>query len=254
MALVPYDTRKRRRYNSNYTSIPEPMQIVPSYSRNMNLSGYGRSSRSYPNRSYRNSYNNKWSTLDGRTHPVYPRPEIKFIDTVNGTTATPIAIPNTGTSQVVLNSMIEGTTNGTRIGSQVAVKSVYYQFILNLGATVVPVVVRHILLWDRQPNAIAPSYASIFNIGTGSAVTSPLNLQNRNRFVVLADERIPLSPNGDQIVIRDGFRKINQKATYAENNAFPTSGALLLLFISNENTGAEQPTVTGTWRLRYIDC
>lgn len=218
------------------------------------VSGYRRNHTINSSRGYRS----KWYTANTRTNPVYPRPEVKWADTTFGTIAVPITIPASG-SVFVLNSLAQGITSQTRIGSQVATKSVYYQIVFNVGGTPLPNAMRHMLVWDRQHNGGSPVLTAtdiLAGPGTTPLLTAPLNLSNRDRFVVLADDRFTLSPNGDQIRYVDEFRKINQLTTYpletaADND--PVTGALCLLMISDETATANQPTFYGTWRVRYMD-
>lgn len=211
-------------------------------------------------------YNNKRkrrytinSTYNTRTNPVYPRPEVKISDTIFGTIAAPIQIPSIGTVPVCMNNLGSGTTPGQRVGAQIASKSVYYQFIINFGSATAAVAVRFILWWDRQCNGVLP--ATFFGAGllenTTIPIVSPLALGNRNRYYIVADERITLSPQGTNIQFVSGFRKINQLSTYEPTGAnnFPFTGGLFYSFISDEPTSSPttNPTYYGIFRFRYMD-
>jgi len=178
---------------------------------------------------------------------VYPRPEAKFFDQVTTTTS----IPQTGLVSI-LNIIPQGLTGSARIGQQVATKSCYYQYIVRLGSTATPTGIRFILLWDRQSDG-AGAAPVITDILAQASPTSPMNLANRNRFVVLADDRTTLSPNGDMIQFVNGYRKINQLSTYVDGTFQPNTGSLLLLTISDQTVSANEPTFTGNWRVRFMD-
>lgn len=252
MSIVPY--RKRQRSGSYDMTPYSPMQVVPSYVPRP-ISSYGRySSRNRVSSRRSGSYRDKFTIFNTHTSPVYPRPEVKFFDNTFGTLAAPTTIPATGAAIQCVNDVPEGTTPSTRTGQTIAAKSVYYQYVINFGATQTPTVVRHVLIWDRQSLGVVPTIAGVFS-DTASLVTSPLNLQNRERFVVLADDRTTLSPNGDQIFFRSGFRKINQKAVFPTVTInIPSTGALSVIFISDNSVAGEEPTVYGTWRTRFMDC
>lgn len=249
MALVPY---RRRNFDTAFGAPAAPLSrnvrsrytVAPGMARGISRRGarYGRASL----------FRNLFSFRSQHTNPVYPRPEVKSID-IN-IPSTPI--DNAGTLATSLGSIIGGTNLSQRIGNQISVKSVYYQYVLNFGTGPVPNAVRHLLVWDRQPNSILPPVTSVLASFPAGAdlLTSPMNLTNRDRFVVLVDERTTLSPNGDQIRICSGFRKINQRSTFATSAAtLPSTGLFVSYFVSDETVLANEPLVYGTWRLRYID-
>lgn len=258
MALVPY-TRKRN-YQAAFGGPAPFMQLAqrPRYTQMVGMArGYGnrRGNRNGRAAIYRSPFSNRSQF----TNPVYPRPEVKAFDYA----LDPSNIDNSGTLIRTLNVISAGTGLPGRIGNQVATKSVYYQYVLNFGTGPVPNAIRHILFWDKQPNSDTATAADLLAIdttgtGTPNLLTTPMNLTNRDRFVILADERTTLSPNGDQIRIISGFRKINQRTTWpapaSGSDDFPQTGSLVVLFVSDETVTANEPNVYGTWRIRYIDC
>jgi len=203
----------------------------------------------------------KFALTSARCDPVYPRPEIKYVDITTGDNTTPLNINNTGTDVennpaiIPLNPLAQGVTSGTRVGQQVATKSVYYQLVFNLATPLedaVTCVARYIVFWDRTPKAAKPVIGDLLALSS-SYVTSPLNLANRDRFVVLADDRIALSPEGEQIKFIDGYRKINQLSTYTDSDTaiMPLTGGLFVLYVSDVT--ANYPTVYGIYRTRFMD-
>lgn len=196
-------------------------------------------------------------------NPVYPRPEIRFIDTdqagAPAVLTVPVATAATNTGVVsYLNKLTNSAAglSGSFTGFEVATKSVAYRFEVDLGPTPVPTSGRVCLIWDKQPNnsGTPATWAQIFS---GGYYLSFMNLQNTQRFTILRNEQFSLSPNGDQTLFFEGFAKINMQSLYptANNNTptVPVTGALLLAFISDQATGANQPLVTGIFRVRYID-
>lgn len=249
MALVPYNPRNSLMpYSSPYGM------------NNFSLSrSYKRPRRFLATTTRRrySRYRNKMGIINTNTNPVYPRPEVKFLDTNIGILGTPQFIVNTGVFFSV-NNITPGTGISQRVGNQVATKSVYYQFVLNFGtsATPVPIALRHMLVWDRQPNSALISAASTLLNTSSSAIVGPMNIAYRDRFVVLADDRLTLSPQGDNIRIINGYRPINQKTVYDDaTGPIPSTGALFVFFASDETNAAptQQPSVYGTWRVRYMD-
>lgn len=258
MALVPY---RKRSYSLAFPAAPGAALARTTRFRANDMMGVARAFTSRRGGRYnrRGGYLSPFSYRSQFTNPVYPRPEVKAYDY----TLDPVNIDNSGDVIRVLNTISAGTGLPGRIGNQVATKSVYYQYVLNFGTGPVPNAIRHILFWDKQANSSTATAADLLAIdalgtGTPNLLTTPMNLTNRDRFVILADERTTLSPNGDQIRIISGFRKINQRTTWpapaSGSDDSPQTGALLLLFVSDETVTANEPNVYGTWRIRYIDC
>lgn len=259
MALVPYAPRKRL-YGNAFDSAPAgPLFKRPRYTVMPGMARNGFYNNRRGGRYNRRGYS-PFANRSMHTHPVYPRPEVKALDVAFGSLAAPISIPLGGTNSgafTILNQITNGSGLQLRIGNQIAMKSVYYQYVLNFGTGPVPNAIRHMLVWDKQPNQAAALTGDVLASNQSTAntdyITVPMNLTNRDRFVILADERTTLSPNGDQIRFISGFRKINQRSDYPVTN-LPSTGALLLCFFSDETVTANEPTVYGNWRLRYIDC
>lgn len=254
MALVPY---RRRNYDSAFPApggVLTTRNVRPRYTQMMGMARYGSLSNNPRGSRYGRygGYRTPFSNRSQYTHPVYPRPEVKAYDYTLATNS----IDNTGTLNTVINQIPNGTGLNSRIGNQIATKSVYYQYVLNFGSGPVPNAIRHILYWDKQANGTVGNDLLASTPTGANLLTAPMNLSNRDRYVILADERTTLSPNGDQIRIISGFRKINQRTDFPANNTqtIPITGALCFLFVSDETVVANEPTVYGTWRIRYIDC
>lgn len=197
-------------------------------------------------------------------HPRYPAPEVKYTDQTQ-TGAFPDAVPvltplpSTG-AVVVLNDLaISSGTNGSFTGNQVMTKSCAYRFEVALpeGMSVAPVPTsgRVCLVWDKQPNNATAAWTDIFAQATYLSFT---NMSNRERFVVLRNQQFSLSPQGDETLFFEGFCNINMLSTFTtvntgSNPTIPYTGALLVAYISDQVTADNQPTLTGTWRVRYID-
>lgn len=206
-----------------------------------------------------NTYRDKWAITSARTNPVYPRPEVKFFDLPLGTL--PPASPSRAFFAIPLVpavfslfALAQGSGSMNRIGQQVAVKSVYYQYQVQIGAIEVPTVCRILLFWDRTPNGSPPSASAVIS-DTANGVVSPMNLANRDRFVILADERLTLSPQGDTSKIVEGYRKINQYCGFPDvsDQSQPLTGGVFILLCSDENVTSNNPELVGTWRTRYVD-
>lgn len=200
-------------------------------------------------------------TSGGRhTNPTYPRPEIKFIDIdaagVVFAGSSPQVITNNG-FVICLNQLAQGLTPSSRIGTSVSVKSCAYRFELDLPPLTtnqVPTSGRVMLVWDKQPNGTVPVYSAIFTV---ASYLSFMNVGNVDRFTILRNQQFSLSPNGDQVLFFEGYCKINMQSTWLSTQVtagVPQTGSLLLIYIGDQSTAANQPTISGDWRVRYLDC
>jgi len=106
-------------------------------------------------------------------------PERKAIDTF--TTFAP-GLLSAFTTPQVLNLMAQGSSGADRVGRKALIKSVQWRgvFFTNQPACQHRVVV----IYDKQANSALPSLTTIF---TSNSFTSPLNLSNSDRFVVISD-------------------------------------------------------------------
>lgn len=120
-------------------------------------------------------------------------PEIKFVDSqaVLGITGRLAATPPVAVS---LFTPVQGAAGFNRIGQKVTLKSLRVRgFVLNL-ATAVQGTGRIIIVYDKQANAALPNWADLITSisAAGAATTGAMdgiNMANRERFIVLADEQ-----------------------------------------------------------------
>jgi len=135
--------------------------------------------------------------------------ETKALDT-NGVTVSPIPIiaatANAGSNAmfVCLNATQEGVGLWNRVGRRIRMKSI------QIKGHVVPIVpdgtkypspstCRIILFYDRQPNKALPDLNDVllsYNSAGGATTTafSGLNMNNRDRFLMLRDSQMELPP------------------------------------------------------------
>lgn len=180
----------------------------------------------------------------------------------------------TASNASVLNNVVQGSEVYQRVGRKIYMKSVrirgYLQSLSSSGLDYG----RIILLYDSQANAALPALADILqnsNAGAATYATTNMNINNRERFRVLRDLPISLSPvtntggvltnftigdpikqsyNIDLFVDLKGLESI-YNATSGGTIADITSGSLLLFVISA--AGTSQWTFSYTSRLRYYD-
>jgi len=186
------------------------------------------------------------------------REELKVIDT----TLTTTNVPNTA-SIFLLNGVAQGTDYTNRIGRKIILKS------LLLRSTCVPNtssntpagdVIRFLIVYDCQTNSATPVIGDILQ---NSSINDPMNLNNRDRFKVVADKYVTLnacqyaagtltagSPRTTQVKI---FKKMNLEMIFSGTGATSGSigtGGLFLVLIAGFNA---QSTALWTSRVRFVD-
>lgn len=191
-------------------------------------------------------------------------PEKKFLDSALTAPAFGDGAVTIGAGTFILcDGMVQGTSGITRIGRQITVKSVAYNMYLKPAATTTSGILRFMLIWDHQANGAAPTLADILETGgtAASAITSPLNMSNRERFKVLVDKRIPIGQTvatqafGPVPVHAEKFRKCNQIVTYNGGNAgtvadIATDSLYAVLFTT---AGTANVSLVGNVRIRFTD-
>lgn len=188
------------------------------------------------------------------------RDELKVIDTGPVTGNTPASGGLT-----LLNGIIQGTDYTNRIGRRVIMKSLLFRFYLvpNIAATngALGDIVRVMLIYDCQANATAPSVPDI--LANGGSFSSPMNLNNRDRFKVLTDKFVTIgswaytgstlaagSPRPSQFKI---YKKMNMEIIFGGVGGTVGSiqtGAVYCLLISLNNS---LTTSIFDSRIRFID-
>lgn len=192
-----------------------------------------------------------WRGVPGR------RGELKYVDVaITGQSATP------GGILTLLNGLAPGTGASQRIGKKIIMKSILFRAAIggNSGTFTIPFQgsVRCLIIQDKQANATAPTVAQILEVATG---TSPMNMDNRERFLVLANKSVPIDQNGGhQSGKINVYKRMNLPVVFNNGTAGTvadiTSGSVYLLLIAEQAlVGAPTTDPISTWysRIRYDD-
>jgi len=190
-----------------------------------------------------------WRGVPGR------RGELKYVDQTQNNTV----IPTLGTL-ILLNGIAPGTGASQRIGKKVNIKSIQFRCSIGGAATgVTPFqgFVRFLWIYDKQTNATTPTVANILEATSG---VSPMNMDNRDRFVVISDKQYAIDQSGGhqsgQIKM---YKKLNLTTVFNAGTAGTvadiTSGAIYLLHIASSAVSAptNNPVFTHYNRIRYDD-
>jgi len=121
----------------------------------------------------------------GREHTRQPKSELKAFDLAQIATSM-----STAGVFTLLNVPENGPELYQRVGRRIYMKSVHIRGTVLAAATTTQDYGRIIVFYDSQPNGAAPTLAALLadsNAGHATAVTSEINLDNRERFKILRD-------------------------------------------------------------------
>jgi len=150
----------------------------------------------------------------------------------------------------VLNDVGQGTTATTRIGRKILMKSLLLQGWVSSTAPI-----RILIIYDRQPNGALPAATDVL---TSNTLMAAMNLDNRDRFICLAD----IFPGDDSENLTGNFPtgfgwkrfiKMNLETIYggvAGTIADINTGSLLIM---TNCYGGTVTGETGLQRLRFVD-
>lgn len=206
----------------------------------------------------------------GTIVPGKKNEELKVFDVA----ATTVQVNTTG-AFTLLAIPVLGSDFNNRIGRKVVLKSVYVRgFVCTEAANGVTTtdngvqMARMILFEDKQPNGAVPVTADLL---VGATPVSHLNMNNRDRFRVLADKQFVFDPyhvsntatqsfasSCNQIKGVKKFKKINIETIFNATNggsiADINSGALYMFWIGSIAAGTNtDANAVVTTRVRYVD-
>lgn len=234
-----YTPKTRRLYKSSGFSNVQPY-VYPD-GRDSNRAA--KSGDSYVVRPYRKRY----TGLPRTVSTVYPRPEQKFFDL----STVPVPMALSGSVSAGIFAPTQGSSASQYLGNTVNLKSVYVRYTVRCGPTPVPAGWRVMVIYDRQSNGTG---VNVVDILSNPSITAYMNLNNRDRFVVLINQTGTCNPSGQNEVYLEAYKPINMQSTLVSGTAIPTSGALLFLAISDQGTVANQPLFDGYFRTKFVDC
>lgn len=210
--------------------------------------------------------------------------EVKSVDILGPAGGAQAAFTLNATEQLTALPLITiGSSSWNRIGRKVALKSLHIRaFLQQTGNAVVPGLnwYRILVVYDKQTNGALPTISDILkdqrNGATDqpvTAVTSGINLNNRERFEILMDEcgytpaydtAAPAAASNTITGIPDAklasrFIKLKGRECHFQLDSSPavigdiSTGNLILCTFGNIAAGSEPFGLTASIRLRYSD-
>lgn len=180
---------------------------------------------------------------------------------------------NTTGSFTLLCLPTVGADFNNRVGRKITLKSVYIKGMVLNEQSVTPSAgangpqhLRMVIFYDCQPNGAAPAVTDLLNSATPA---SQLNLNNRDRFKILADKEYVMDPTvysvtatqsvaafSNQAKYVKKYKKLNLETIFSTSTggiADITSGALFMFWIGSRAAGAGDANFIGSTRVRYAD-
>jgi len=207
---------------------------------------------------------------DSRRRPyVRPTPEIKSYDYSVSTSGTTIPLVTVGsvsgdqtfaTGMAAFNIVSNGSAFYQRNGSKINIKSVQLKAQIMKQGTA-DVMIRLMLVYDRQANGAYPAIGDILQINDAMGVEfySGLNMQNKSRFSMIRDKTYNVSMGGPIITDVNEFckGKPTWDSEFSTNTGtvsdIRTGAMYLIAFVSNLYTD-NYPSISDiNVRIRYYD-
>lgn len=174
--------------------------------------------------------------------------EYKYLDT---TTAS--ASLSQSPALVQLTNMAQGDGVSQRSGDSITVVSILVKAVFTTQTAGDNNFIRCLLVQDRQTNgAIATIGDVLLDASAQDNIVSPLNLDNKHRFRVLADRYFEVNDQGVNAALWHEYKKCNIKIRYDANAGDITdlsSNSLFLMTLGYGSTGDVQSIV----RIRFLD-
>jgi len=177
--------------------------------------------------------------------------ERKFTDTIDGSDVS-------SAGQVTpVNLVATGTDFNNRIGRKIIIKSFQVRSIFTLEDPTEPNAIRCMLVYDKQTNGNLPGIADILDTATAAnAQAAMVNLNNRDRFVILMDKIYRLNIGAQTNMVFKKYKKLNHETVYSGTTAAIGSiatGGLYWVTLGNRAAGVVDVDQASTCRIRFVD-
>ncbi len=155
----------------------------------------------------------------------------------------------------LLNGCSRGDDVSYRDGRQITCDSVELSLSIAPASAGTPQVLRVALVFDRQAQGVAPTFAQLYN---GASVTAPPNRDNTQRFVFLYDKMFSLGPVAVEkaIVVKKTIRVGLETQYNVGDTASITdivAGSLYLVVVGSNTSGTTAATCYGWGQLNFHD-
>jgi hypothetical protein len=134
---------------------------------------------------------------------IRPKEELNYINLAGAMTTTTVGGQPGAGAFACLNLIAEGDDNFERNGRKASMRKVDVSVDFDGPAVALPVNIRALLVWDNDTNGVLPVVSNLFTALGGSATwfDAPIEINNENRFTILADRKTMLSGGNPLFVV-----------------------------------------------------
>lgn len=183
------------------------------------------------------------------------KPELKYKDSVMSASLPPFG---TWAGPTLLNGLQVGGSPQQRVGRKVTWTKMLVRCNFTATDPIAPTTdtrIRVLIIYDKQTNGANPTVTSVLAI---DEFTSPMNLDNRDRYVILADVEVPQSVGLNNFSGTVTFnRKFNLETIYNVNGAGDVgdinTGAIFGMYCGNNVNFGTGISSRMQVRLRFLD-
>lgn len=163
----------------------------------------------------------------------------------------------TFSAPTLLNGSLQGAGAGQHIGRKTAMNSLLIRYDAHLAPTTTQgCQIRLLVVYDKQTNKALPAITDVL---ASDNFNSPMNLDNSDRFIILADKLTdPISVNNNYNVADTIYKKMSLDTMWdTGNNAGDVtdikSGSVVAFIAQSGGAGVAAAQVDSITRIRYID-
>lgn len=175
---------------------------------------------------------------------VIGTPETKWYNYTYASTA----VTNAGQIVDLSGGITQGVGVSQRVGNEITNKSMHMR--LDLTRAAVDSFVRIIIFWYLDGNLTPPIVGNVLQT---ASYQSPLNKDFGKSVWVKFDKTYTLAAGQTQLQVDEIWRKLKCKTEFNSGTTFTNNNNLYLLAISNQSVLANQPLLSFTNRLTYLD-
>lgn len=182
------------------------------------------------------------------------KPELKWADISTAGAPGPFG----GFTRQMLNALQTGANPTNRIGRKVTWTKLLLRYAAHVDSATTPTsgcAMRLMVIYDKQTNGSAPIVTDVL---VTDEFNSAMNLDNRDRFLILADVITPVFGLGGPAAVAGVInRKFNLETNFNANNigsiADITTGSIYLMYAQSNSLSGLNISFNMKSRLRFVD-
>ena len=213
----------------------------------------GGKSRAQRVKAHRTGMKMAQTAMNRRVYKATMAPETKFNDIFLAATA------STSCAFQLMNGLVQGVTQLTRIGNKVQCKGIEVRGSVYTGATPNNSTMRIGVLIDFQADGSAPTQNDVWNAagGGGTAVYAHRNINSTERYKIIKDEMISTSAAGPSVQNFVWHLPADVVTKYNTGNAGTIAdietGSVYFYYWSDDIVAGDLPVIDACLRYKFND-